>query len=114
MRVEPVAETMATRRSSTSAWPMSARPMSTPARPAGASPKRLSARSKSACVARAVRGAFSDGFQTTGSPHTSAMAEFHDHTATGKLNAEITATTPAGCQVSIMRWLGRSVAMVRP
>ncbi len=28
--------------------------------------------------------------------------------------AEITPTTPSGCQVSIIRWPGRSVAMVRP
>ena len=41
-------------------------------------------------------------------------AVFHDHTATGKLNAEITPTTPSGCQVSISRWPGRSEAMVRP
>ena len=67
-----------------------------------------------ACVASAVSGVFSDGFHTTGSPQTSARAAFHDHTATGKLNAEITPQTPSGCQVSIIRWSGRSVAMVRP
>ena len=48
------------------------------------------------------------------SPHTSASAVFHDQTATGKLKAEITPTTPAGCQVSIIRWPGRSDAMVSP
>ena len=33
---------------------------------------------------------FSDGFQTTLSPQTSASAPFHDQTATGKLKAEMT------------------------
>ena len=41
-------------------------------------------------------------------------AALEDQTATGKLNAEMTAVMPAGCQVSIMRWPGRSDAMVRP
>ena len=67
-----------------------------------------------ACTASAVSGVFSDGFHTTLSPQTSASAAFHDHTATGKLNAEMTPTTPSGCQVSIMRCSARSVAMVRP
>ena len=94
---------------------MSRWPMISSSRPAGASlPKRASARWAMACVARAVSGVFSDGFHTTGSPHTTASAAFHDHTATGKLKAEITPHTPSGCQVSIMRWPGRSVAIVRP
>ena len=38
-----------------------------------------------------------------GSPQTSAMAVFQDHTAAGKLNALMTPTTPSGCQVSISR-----------
>jgi hypothetical protein len=65
-------------------------------------------------VASAVTGVFSDGFQTTLSPQTKARQAFHAQTATGKLKAEITPTTPKGCQVSIIRWPGRSVAMVRP
>ena len=65
-----------------------------------------------ACDASAVSGVFSEGFQTTGSPQTKASAAFQDHTATGKLNAEMTPQTPSGCHVSIMRWSGRSVAMV--
>ena len=77
------------------------------------------ANSASACLnsasqASAASGAFSEGFQTTLSPQTKARALFQDQTATGKLNAEITPTTPAGCQVSIIRWPGRSEAMVRP
>ncbi len=42
------------------------------------------------------------------------MAVFQAHTATGKLNAVMTPTTPSGCQVSISRWPGRSEAMVLP
>ena len=112
MAVEPVAETTGTRGSSTRISPISRPPISTSDRPSGASPKRAIARSTSACVASAVSGVFSDGFQTTGSPQTKASAAFQDQTATGKLKAEITPQTPSGCQVSIMRWSGRSVAMV--
>ncbi len=74
----------------------------------------LAARSISAWQASAVNGVSSDGFHTTVSPHTSATAVFHAHTATGKLNAVITPTTPSGCHVSISRCPGRSEAIVRP
>ena len=57
---------------------------------------------------------FSDGFHTTGSPHTIASAAFHDHTATGKLNTLITPIGPSGCHVSVSRCSGRSEAIVRP
>ena len=77
--------------------------MSSEQSPAGTPPIRAIARSINACVASAVSGVFSDGFHTTELPHTSASAAFHDHTATGKLNAEITPTTPSGCHVSIIR-----------
>jgi hypothetical protein len=72
---------------------------------AGASAQPAAARANSAWVASAVSGVFSDGFHTHGSPQTSASAAFHAHTATGKLKAEMTPTTPSGCQVSIIRWL---------
>ena len=114
MAVEPVAETSGTRGSSTRTSPTSRLPMSSSQSPSGADPNASRARRTSACVASAVRGVFSDGFHTTGSPHTKASAAFHDHTATGKLNAEMTPQTPSGCHVSIMRWSERSVAMVRP
>ena len=65
-------------------------------------------------MAIAVSGACSDGFHTTVSPQTRASAVFHAHTATGKLNAEMTPTTPLGCQVSMSRWPGLSEGMVRP
>ena len=114
IRVDPVAETSATRASSTSASPASRPPIKSCDRPSGASPNRAAARSKIACVAKAVSGVFSDGFHTTLLPHTNASAAFHAHTATGKLNAEITPTTPSGCHTSIIRCPGRSVAIVRP
>ena len=72
------------------------------------------ARSSRCAVATEISGVSSTGFQTTVSPHTSAIAVFHDHTAAGKLNAEITPTTPSGCQVSASRWPGRSEAIVFP
>jgi hypothetical protein len=42
------------------------------------------------CTAIAVSGVSGDGFHTTQSPHTAAISAFHDQTATGKLNAEMT------------------------
>jgi hypothetical protein len=64
--------------------------------------------------ASAVSGVFSDGFHTTVLPQTTASAAFHAHTAAGKLKALMTPTTPSGCQVSIILWPGRSLAIVRP
>ena len=98
MAVEPVAETTAIRGSSTITSPVSRPPIRTSHSPSGASPNRRMARATIDCTASAVSGVFSDGFHTTGSPHTSASAAFHDHTATGKLNAEMTPHTPSGCQ----------------
>src|SRR5271170_7231051 len=101
MRVDPVAETTGTCFDATSASPIAGPPMTIWARPSGASePKRLIARARIFIVASAESGVFSDGFQITGSPQTSASAAFQDQTATGKLNAEITAHGPMGCQVS--------------
>ena len=98
---------------STSASPPPGRAITTWLRSAGA-PQLGRARSQQRLQASAVSGVVSDGFHTTASPHTSATAVFHDHTATGKLNAVITPTTPSGCQVSISRCPGRSEAIVRP
>jgi hypothetical protein len=113
MRVDPVALSSAIPRASTSASPTSEPPTSTWLSPSGA-PCSAMARSRRAADASADSGASSDGFQTTGSPQTSASAVFHDHTATGKLNALMTPTTPSGCQVSISRCPGRSELIVRP
>ena len=62
------------------------------------------------CTAIAHSGVGPAGFHTTGSPHTAAIALFQDQTATGKLNAVITPTTPSGCHCSIIRCAGRSEA----
>ena len=110
--VEPVAETSGTRGSSTSTRP--ALPISTCSSPSGASPNRSAARRNSASQASAVSGVCDDGFQSTGSPHTNASAEFQLQTATGKLNAVMTPIGPSGCHVSIIRWPGRSEAIVSP
>ena len=115
MRVDPVAETTGTCFDATSASPIAGPPMTSWARPSGASgPKRLIARARIFIVASAESGVFSDGFQITGSPQTSASAAFQDQTATGKLNAEMIAHGPSGCHVSAIRWPGRSEAMTRP
>ena len=118
MRVDPVADTSATLELSTRASPKARPPINSWLSPSGACPpaalKRAIARSIIAWAASADRLAFSDGFHTTALPQTSASAVFHDQTATGKLKADITPTTPKGCQVSIMRWLGRSEAIVYP
>ena len=107
------ADSSATRGSSTRRSPTS-RPPRTSRLTARGAPTSAAARSISAWQASAVSGVSSEGFHTTVSPHTSATAVFHAQTATGKLNAVITPTTPSGCQVSISRCPGRSEAMVRP
>ncbi len=119
IRVLPVALTTGTFLDCTSASPASRPPTSSAWSPSGAVPGCALPNSATACLnkasqASAVSGVFSDGFQTTLSPQTKASALFHAQTATGKLKAEITPTTPTGCQVSIIRWPGRSDAIVRP
>ncbi len=113
IRVDPVAETMATPSWAARPAPTSAPPCRTWLSPSGA-PTSAAARRNKASQASAVSGVLSDGFHSTGSPATSASAAFHDHTATGKLNAVITAHGPIGCHVSISRWPGRSLAIVKP
>src|SRR5690606_38618543 len=84
--VEPVADTTGTPSCAASAAPTSPPPRTTWQRSAGA-PVRSAARANRAAHASAVSGVLSLGFQITGSPHTTARAAFHDHTATGKLKA---------------------------
>src|SRR5699024_6487572 len=113
MSVDPVADTNATRLSSTNASPTSRPPRTTRCTFEGA-PTSATARINNAWQPNAVNGVSSDGFHTTVFPHTNATQVFHDHTATGKLNAVMTPTTPSGCQVSMRRCPGRSEGMVRP
>ena len=91
--VEPVALTRGTWWLAASAAPTDASPSTTCARCAGASID-AAARSNIAWVASAVSGVRSLGFQITLLPHTTARAAFQLHTATGKLNAVMTATGP--------------------
>ena len=93
MDVEPVALTSGTCVLAASAAPTEPSPNTTWARCAGA-PTSAAARSNNAWAASAVRGVSSLGFHSTELPHTMASAVFQLHTATGKLNAVITATGP--------------------
>src|ERR1019366_7608108 len=57
---------------------------------------------------------FGEGFHTVALPAMAARKAFQDHTATGKLKAEITPTTPSGCHCSYMRCSTRSECIVKP
>src|SRR6266581_2537152 len=103
MFTEPVAETNGIRVSPASFWPTVLRSPTSRVKIAGSAPVSRQTRSAIFVTATAVSGVFSDGFQTVASPQTAARAAFHDQTATGKLNAVITATTPSGCHCSIKR-----------
>src|SRR5690606_37878297 len=88
IRVDPVADTSAIRRSLASRSPRSLPPCTRQETPSGML-FRDSTSAMSAWQATAVIGVFSDGFHTHTLPHTQAMAAFQLHTATGKLKAEI-------------------------
>ena len=109
---DPVNETSGSRGSSASQPPTSAPPMARPKTPSA--PCAAMTSLQSACTAWLHRGVRGDGFQTQVSPHTAASAAFQAQTATGKLNAVMTATGPSGWYCSSILWLGRSEAMVRP
>ena len=51
----------------------------------------------SAAIHSAADGSFSLGFSTTALPAAIAIGTNHNGTITGKLNGEITPTTPSGC-----------------
>src|SRR6266436_3912906 len=104
MFTEPVAETNGIRGSSANFWPTVLRSPTSSVKIAGSAPVSLQTRSAIFVTAIAVSGVFSEGFQIVASPQTAARAAFQDQTATGKLNAVITATRPNGCHCSIKRW----------
>src|SRR3989442_5909918 len=108
MLTEPVAETKEIRVSSANFCPTVLRSPMSSVKIAGSAPVSRQTRSQIFVTAIAVSGVFSDGFQTVASPQTAASAAFHDQTATGKLNAVITAITPSACHCSMNRLLGRS------
>src|SRR5947207_15282294 len=97
MLVEPVADTNGIRGSSANFWPTVFRSPTSRVKIAGSVPVSRQTRSAIFVTAIAVSGGFSDGFQIVASPHAAASAAFHHQTATGKLNAVITATAPRGC-----------------
>ncbi len=111
--VEPVNE-MSGRRRSRSICSPTVRPGPTTSEKMPGTPWSAVTRFAMCCTAMAVSGVGSAGFQTTGSPHTAAIAAFQDQTATGKLNAVMTPTGPSGCHCSIIRWPGRSDESVSP
>src|SRR5437764_268289 len=55
-----------------------------------------------------------EAVHTVALPRMAARQAFQDHTATGKLRAEMTPTTPSGCHCSDMRCFGRSECMLSP
>ncbi len=62
----------------------------------------------------AVKGASGEGFQIMVSPQTAAIIAFQAQTAAGKLKAVMMPIGPSGCHCSIIRCLGRSLAIVKP
>ena len=113
IRVDPVADTSGTRVSLLISSPMLRSPITRQL-----TPSLILFRLKTSCAicwhAMAVKGVFSDGFQTHTSPQTQASMAFQLQTATGKLKADITPTIPSEWYCSYMRCSGRSLCMVRP
>ncbi len=110
---DPVNESNATRGSAASRAPAS-RPASMSSVKIGGRSSSRTIRLQSCWTAIAASGVFGDGFQTVALPHTAESNAFHAQTATGKLNAVITPTTPNGCHCSYIRCPGRSECMVLP
>src|SRR2546430_7991951 len=108
MLTDPVADTNGILGSSDNFWPTVLRSPRSKVKIAGSTPVSRQTRSQILVTAIAVSGVFSEAFQTVASPQTAASAAFHDHTATGKLKALMTAMTPNGCHCSISRRLALS------
>ena len=113
MRQLPVAEISGTRRSASMMSPTSLPRPTTRLKTPGQSNSFMTS-SQIFCTAIAQSGTLLEGFHTIVSPQTAASAAFHAHTATGKLNALTTPTTPSGCHCSYMRWPGRSLCIASP
>ncbi len=112
-QVEPVKDIRLTRVSLTNfsarswSWAMKLRKI-------GGKPPASSASLQIFCTATPHSATFLEGFQTVTLPQMAAMKAFQAHTATGKLKAEMTPTTPSGCHCSYIRCSGRSECMVKP
>ena len=89
--MEPTNETPRTSGWSSSALTASASPCTTLRTPAG-SP----ASANHCAISVEAVGSFSDGLSTTALPQATAIGTNHSGTMAGKLNGEITATTPSG------------------
>ena len=109
---DPVNETSAIRGSATSARVPALSAMASVK--IGGSDSSAIMRFASACTASAVSGVLGEGFHTVALPQIAASIAFHAQTATGKLNAEITPTTPNGCHCSYIRCAARSECIVLP
>ncbi len=109
--VEPVKLISGMRLSSTNCW-ASSMPASLIRKKMSGKPPAFSASLQIFIDAIAVSGVLLDGFQMHTSPQIAARNEFHDHTATGKLNALMMPTRPSGWYCSYIRWPGRSECMV--
>ena len=92
--VEPTNDTDLTSGWVSSASTASLSPLTTCMTPSG-SPASF----QSAATAIAADGSFSDGLRTTALPHAMAMGMNHIGTIAGKLNGEMTATTPSGWRI---------------
>src|SRR5881397_3052254 len=97
MAQEPVAEMSGTRRSLANGSPTVATSPVSSVKIAGSTPVSRQTLSARRVTAMAQSGVLLEGFQTTASPQTEAKALFQDQTATGKLKAVMTPTTPSGC-----------------
>ena len=111
--VEPVNDTSATRRSSTNRVASSVPPSMKSWKIAGSLCSRITLL-QMCWTAIAVSGVLGEGFHTDALPQMAARNAFHAQTATGKLKAVMMPTGPSGCHCSSIRWLARSLAMVRP
>ena len=110
---EPVKEISGSRSSRTMRSASSTRSVVQSAKTPGC-PASSKTRLQRCCIPTAQSGAFGEGFHNTVLPVTAAMNAFQAQTATGKLNAVMTPTTPKGCHCSYIRCCGRSECMVRP
>src|SRR5882757_8970181 len=77
-------------------------------------PAGTPARQASSASARALAAAYSAGFHTTVLPQSSAGTRYQDGTATGKLPAVTTATTPTGLRNVNSCLSGISLGTVSP
>ena len=102
--VEPTNETPRTSGWSSSASTASASPCTTLKTPSGSPASANHCASSVEAV-----GSFSDGLSTTALPQAIAIGTNHIGTMAGKLNGEITATTPSGCRRRVRVDRGRHV-----